>query len=41
MDWFRRELALRNEVVKQTFLWERDTSKQIKKLLTEVGEDQP
>ena len=41
MDWFRRQLAQRNEVVKQTFLLERDTSKQIKQLLGDKGEEQP
>ena len=40
MDWFRRQLAERNEVVKQTFLLERDTSKQIKQLLSTQGEDE-
>ncbi len=40
MDWFRRQLAERNEVVKQTFLLERDASKRIKQLLTPQGEDE-
>lgn len=39
MDWFRRQLAQRNEVVKQTFLLERDASKRIKQLLAEEGEN--
>ncbi len=38
MDWFRLQLAQRNEVVKQTFLLERDASKQIKQILGEEGE---
>ncbi len=39
MDWFRRQLAERNEVVKQTFLLERDATKRIKQILAEEGEN--
>lgn len=40
LDWFRRELAIRNEAVNTAFITQRNTSKQIKKRLSEPEGDQ-
>jgi hypothetical protein len=36
LDWFRRELTIRNEAVNATFIAQRNASKQIKKQLSET-----
>ncbi len=40
LEWFRRELTIRNEAVNATFITQRNTSKQIKKRLSEPEGDQ-
>lgn len=39
LEWFRRELTIRNEAVNATFISQRNTSKQIKKRLSEPEGD--
>jgi hypothetical protein len=41
IGWYRRQFALRTEVVKKTFVAEQDVSEQLKQLLSKPGKDQP